>query len=631
MIALHLRWGNAPPPRDRFSQTLSSARHTLARSVTIGNAVLAISTLGDTPAASAVKLRDGSALLFDGHLDDRAALARSLGVHAADDATLYGEAYLKHQDEVDARICGQYAALIVAPSGQMVKLARSPLRAPPLHYWQSDDELIVGSAPSLLFATGRVPRVLDDQKIADSLVLNYNEERRSWFDGIRRVPIGTICHFSRGWEQSRRFHDLASLPPTLLGSVGEYVEQGRAMLEDAVRSSLGGFTRPAISLSGGLDSQAVAAFTAEALPVGGQIKGFTSIPDSPVSSDALTNELPYAKALGRMYPQLDVEGVLSGELWFDYRLDEIFEFAGVVPRNAANLHWNHRIWEKASTEGHDVIFTGSAGNLGFSLDGLWGFGEWVRTGQWGRLLRETRLAKAPGQSLLRALYARVVAPRLPEPAWSAMQKLAGRQHADPFATWSPIDPKWAKEMDVADRAEAMGHDMLFRFPSEVSAYRRDFGGGEAGDIDQAFLQIHGMPERDPLAYRPLVEFCHSIPVEQFIEGGETRLLARRILTGKVPEEVRTEQRRGVQASDWRQRLAREKAALSRELADLQRDEAITGRIAIADLKRTLDSWDNSAPADPVVDSRLSLAMPRAIATARFIRWAGRSEAPAPTD
>lgn len=555
-------------------------------------------------------------------------MARSLGVSPTTTAELYAAAFIRHGEEVDVRVCGQYAAIIVASSGQSIRLSRSPLRAPPLHFWRSRDELIVGSAPHLLFATGRVLREIDEQKIADSLVLNYNEEERSWFEGIRRLPIGTIKHLSRDDERTRHFHDLALLSPTRFKSTEDYVEQGRALLQDAVRWSLDGFERPAISLSGGLDSQAVAAFTAQALPEEARLKAYTSVPNGPATparaGEFFTNELPYAQELGRMYGNLDVEGVTTEGRWFTHRLEQVFEFGGIVPRNAANLHWIHDIAERARNERHDVLFSGSSGNLSFSLDGNWAFEEWFRRGQWRRLLRETRLAKASDQSVLRALYARLFAPRLPEPVWLVLQKLAGREHGSPFETWSPINPDWAKRWNVAERSAAMGHDMLFRFEPHAAAYRRDFGGGEAGDIDQAFLQIHGIQERDPLAYRPLIEFCHSIPVEQFIADGETRLLARRMLEGKVPEKVRTEKRRGVQTSDWRERLAQERAALSQELASLQRDEAITSRINIKDLKATLDNWVEDAPADPGVESRLCLALPRAIATARFIQWAERT-------
>lgn len=42
--------------------------------------------------------------------------------------------------------------------------------------------------------------------------------------------------------------------------------------------------------------------------------------------------------------------------------------------------------------------------------------------------------------------------------------------------------------------------------------------GEAGDLNQAMEVIHGVPMRDPTAYRPLAEFCLAIPDEQFWNG-----------------------------------------------------------------------------------------------------------------
>lgn len=627
MIALHFRWDkDAPPPDDRFSAVMAWP-HGDPRGLMAHGGVFAGVSLRSQPLALPVRLPDGRILLFVGYLDDRTVLARALGAAApgigrADDASLYAAALIRYGEDVDSRVCGQYCAIVCDPAARTVRLARSPLRAPPLHYWRNREEIVVASAPRLLFATGAVPRRLDEHKIADTLVLNYLEEERSWFDGVRRVPIGTAILCDREAERRYANYDPMCLGETRRGSTQEYVEEARALMADAVRSSLDGFERPAISLSGGMDSQAVAAFSVRNLAAGSRLTGYTAVPDDasaiPERAHFFDDELPHARALASMYDRLDVEPI-SSDGWIEHRLGDVFELAGIVPRNPANLHWIHAIWDRARVTGNDVMMTGSGGNLTFSADGNWAFGEWALSGRWRRLRRELVLAKADDQSVLRALYARVVGPLLPSPLWQAAQALAGRRHADPLTTWCPINPAWAKERNVGERAAAMGHDMLFRSQPRKAGYRCHIGSGEAGDIDQAFLQIHGIAERDPTLYRPLVEFCHSIPTEQYIGGGETRLLARRMLAGLVPEQVRNERRRGFQGGDWVSRLAMRRGALADELGALSRDPAMAGRMDLGALKTALDHWDGAYPTDPALASRLMLALPRALATARFIR------------
>ena len=60
---------------------------------------------------------------------------------------------------------------------------------------------------------------------------------------------------------------------------------------------------------------------------------------------------------------------------------------------------------------------------------------------------------------------------------------------------------------------------------------------EAGDIYTAMENINGIVLREPASYRPLFEFCASLPDDQYLRNGKSRWLARRLLKGKVPDMV----------------------------------------------------------------------------------------------
>jgi asparagine synthase (glutamine-hydrolysing) len=73
---------------------------------------------------------------------------------------------------------------------------------------------------------------------------------------------------------------------------------------------------------------------------------------------------------------------------------------------------------------------------------------------------------------------------------------------------------------------------------------------DQGNYNKGVLGGWGVDMRDPSADRRLVEFCLSVPPEQFLAGGVPRSLARRAFADRLPPEVLRERRKGYQAADW---------------------------------------------------------------------------------
>ena len=93
-----------------------------------------------------------------------------------------------------------------------------------------------------------------------------------------------------------------------------------------------------------------------------------------------------------------------------------------------------------------------------------------------------------------------------------------------------------------------------------------------------------------------------------------------MLSGRVPEMVLNEKRRGQQAADLPLRLGRERQSLIAELDGLARDPAMSERLNLPRLQKALQAWPQSNPGDRFGLATIELALPRAIATARFIRF-----------
>jgi asparagine synthase (glutamine-hydrolysing) len=628
LIGLHLNWSGALIPQplaERFAASLGLGGCREVGLHVAGGAVLAATTGGKARGWQPGRTARGELVLFMGHIDNRAELRRVLERPAtADDATLYAAAYSKWGDGADLKVIGEFATILWLADDATVRLSRAPLGGPTLHIWQDADRVIVATASRAIFATGEVEQKLDEQKLADSLFLNYSEGERGWFEGVSRLAKGSRALIRREGVKTSRYYDLASLPDVRFQRDEDYVEAANALFEDGTRAALDGFSRPAVSISGGYDSQAVAAFALKVRPEA-RVLGLTSVPeagwDGVTSAARFGDERPHVEAFAAMHPRFDAEWIDAAGLSFDHKLNAMFMLAGVAPRNAMNLHWIHEVRRIAKQRGCDVVLTGAIGNATFSFDGSGALPGWLKRGQWSTFLRELRAAERR-TGVVRFAASQAVLPLLPNAIAQTILRLRHGKEKSVLDGWCPLNREWAGEMRVEARARDMGFDPHFRPFASTLAWRQAVLGNaanEGGDIQAAFDTMHGIPQRDPTAYRPLLEFCMGIPDDQYVRNGEKRWLAKRMLKGMVPDMVLNEKRRGLQAADWHLRLGREREALQGEITRLQSDPQMAKRFDLPGLAAALSDWPEKTPDGQRLE-RLQLAVGRALTTARFIRY-----------
>lgn len=571
-----------------------------------------------------IRMESGAILLFNGHIGNRRELRRELGSHLADDPALYAAARALWGDAADLRVIGEYCAILCDPAARLARLVRAPLAGPPLHYYHDAERLIVASTPRAIFATGAVRQEIDEQKIADSLFLNYTEGERSFLKGIARLRTATRLAFTPGGMRRETYYDLAALSPVRLKSDRDYVEAADALFEEGTRAALDGFAKPAVSISGGFDSQAVAAYALRVMPPERRLLGLTAVPevgwDGRESAGRFSDESAHVRAFAAMHPRFDMETIDAAGLPLDHHLQNTFLFANVPPRNPMNFHWLHALRATAKARGCDVVLSGANGNVGFSFDGQGVVAGMIGRGRWIAAARELHAART-GRSLPRKFLSAAMA-FAPEWLWRHADRYFDR-YIDVFEGYCPLNRAYAAEMRVAERAAAHGFDPQWRPPrNSLTPRLRMLGNAmqEAGDIRQGFELLHGIPMRDPAGWRPLLEFCLSIPDDQYRRGGVDRLLARRLLRGMVPDIVLAERRRGLQSADWYLRLGRQRAELRAEIDRLAEDPAMAHRFDLPSLRTALDDLPTETPVEGAPLRRLNLALNRAIATTRFIRY-----------
>ncbi|WP_271079529.1 asparagine synthase-related protein [Aurantiacibacter sp. MUD61] len=580
------------------------------------------------------------AISFTGYLDHRGELCERLGVSGKDsagltDAQLVLLAWQKWRDHPPRYLYGSFAFIIADRHDQTLFAVRSPMSAPPIVYYGDAERYVLASAPKAIFALGDIPRDLDEQRLADSLVHNHADSEQSFYRGIKSLPLGHMARVSPEDLTIKNCFDFTSIPPIRFGRDADYLEAVQEHLDAAVGSVMRCRKLPGATLSSGLDSTTVAVTALEQMQqredwAAQRLTTFTSIPDPEWdgitdASSASGDESGPVRALAKMYPQLDARFVDCAGMNFDADLHQLTALSETPIYAVKNTHWIIGINRAARAAGLDVLFTGVGGSTSLTASGRSLPAMQFRQLQLGRLMSSLR-AVDNGRGMTANFLSLAVLPNLPDAAIDAVESWKGRSGDAEWKGLSPLNPEYAADMRVTERRREMLRDAKWQGKRDFQANNRLLATRGMRDASQplrsALQSLTGIQARDPLADRKLFELCLAFPADQFFRNGRPRMLVRRLMKDKLPREILNAPK-GRQSADWHLRLTRDLPNLSQEIDRLADDDEMARRFDIPRIQRLLATWPEKTPIgtkdhpDYLV-ARLGLT--RVINTARFINW-----------
>ncbi|MEM6907874.1 MAG: asparagine synthase-related protein [Pseudomonadota bacterium] len=579
--------------------------------------------------------------LFLGRLQYRKDLERALGLafsgrRMISDAELACKAWNAWGRECISKLEGEWAIMAFNESDQSLFAARAPFNAPPLVFSVTAARIAIASAPRGLFALPAIPRELDEERIADSLILNYEDPESTYFKGIKRLRCGYTLSASRQDFSIRQFYQVSEIEKVCFANSDSYIEKLDHLIRDAIQSYSRSNADPACSLSSGLDSSTVAIYAAESLedragPSDERLKCYTHVPSSDwdgrvYGGRGLGDESGPVRDLIAEYPQLDVKFVSCEGLPLDYRLDELIRYSEVPPFAWNNNHWSIRIAELASQNGHKVLLNGASGNRTISFNHPEILTRLFRAGRWREFAREVRSLEDSGP-LSRRFLRYALRAMFPSATPKLLARLRSLSPQNGCERHTPINPAYAKDMQVAERAKKLGFIPGFGRVGSPDELRQSmsFGGlrDEGSLIENSVINLCGVEPRDPLGCKRITEFCLAIPPEEFMGGGVRRRLVRRLMTNRLPSSIINQRHRGRQAADWHARFTADKKRYRDEIERAANDPDICQRFNIPRIRALLDSWPELTPLDSKDHKDYIIAMVglgRMITTTRFIHW-----------
>ncbi|MET4698130.1 asparagine synthase (glutamine-hydrolyzing) [Constrictibacter sp. MBR-5] len=567
---------------------------------------------------------DGSILSLQGRIDNAQDLRRSLAdLHgpADDDAALVLHALRRWGPDAPARLRGSFAFAAWDARTEQLLLAGEALGQRTVFHARVQGMLLFATDLRSLLALPGMPRDLDEAYLAAFLSDVVPEPDATLYAAIRRVPAASILSFGRDDAVSVHQYWHPDWGRRIRHRRDEtYVEEARALLDQAVRRQMYGPGPVVCQLSGGLDSAAVAA-TAARLCAPAVVHALTVAPPDGVPrrehTSAISDERPGAAAVASLYPNMAWQAVCSSTI---HALDEnpqrLFLSLGMPARNVMNLGWFAPSMDRARALGARAVLGGFFGNMTLSWDGRSGLAGMARSGRWARLWREaSALARTEGRSTGTVLRRHALKPLLPPRAQRWLDDRR-RQLPPESERFSAIHPDFARATRIGERRLEGGHDWL---GDTVTMRRRWLSRIQTlPPVMGPMGEVFGVELRDPTADLDLLDYCFAVPDAQYLRNGTTRWLARRVLADRLPAAVLNETRRGIQCPEFMHRMTLQRDAIVEGVEALERSPLTARILDVARMKRLAADW----PAHPAEAGagEYGAVLYRGLHVGQFLRW-----------
>ncbi len=494
---------------------------------------------------------DGNLVVtVDARLDNRDELISRLGlsVTVADvtDSELILRAYERWGEDCPTYLLGDFAFAIWDARRRHLYCARDHFGVKPFCYYsRSGHALVFASEIKALRCVSEVPSRLNELAVADHLVPQYFDATNTYYRDIVRLPPAHYLVITPEGTRLQRYWSLDPSRELRLGSDDEYAQGFRHLFTEAVRCRMRSAFPVGSMLSGGMDSSSITCVArslhaanngAHGWPTFSAVHDVVTQCDESRYIDAVLAKGAYEPSFfqaDHVSPLVDLDKVL----WHEDQ-----------PLVGGNLYLDWGLYRFARERGVRVLLDGFDGDTTVS-HGLGFLVELANSDRWLRLASEVvPYARKIGEPWANVLWSWFWNYELdPFTAntrgvrrvrrWAASRLSSTRADGVTEAgfDWLAIfNADFAGRVDIAGRRNALEGTLA---PTERAAhYRRlnDAGMPTVLEVLDRAASAFALELRFPFWDRRLAEFCLSLPPEQKIRRGWTRMVLRRAMDGLLP-------------------------------------------------------------------------------------------------
>jgi len=488
----------------------------------------------------------------DARIDNRQDLIIELGLNSSaeiTDSQLILAAYDKWGKACVEKLIGDFAFAIWDAQHQRLFCARDHLGVRPFYYHDSGTVFVFASEIKALFCHPKVPRRVNKIRVAEFLTSELYDKTITIYQDIFRLAPAHTLTVEAGTTKIECYWQLDYKSELKLDSDAEYAARFREIFTEAVRCRLRSAQPVGSMLSGGLDSSSITCIARQILAQSDtELHTFSAVFDRVAESD----ESYYINSVVR-------DGGITSHLIHGDEINPLVDLEKIVwhydePQFAANLYINWETYKLANQLGVRVVLDGFDGDSAVSH----GFGymrELARAGRWRSLIPELRgycknfhtpflptlwayynaYAVKPGMAKYR--LSRSIYWRCAKLVNKLRRKLSGTKN---LSSLSILNTDLIEQTNYRQHRQELVAQSFISTHNEREEHYNAINIGSIPTtlelLDKA-AAAHNIELRYPFWDIRLVQFCLSLPANQKMRDGLTRMIMRRGLKGILPPEI----------------------------------------------------------------------------------------------
>ena len=469
------------------------------------------------------------------------------------DNLLFLKCFEKWKYDCPNQILGEWVFVLWNNEKKELFIASSHFWKPNLYYYRSSKAFYFSSSLKALLALDQIPKEINEFRFGQLLIGWNNNLGNTLYKNIYPLkPAHTLKITADSFEENR-YWALEDTPPIRFKTDNEYVENFKELYTEAVRCRLVESEVIGSTLSGGLDSGSVTALAAMELKKQGKtLQTFSSIPVFDVTNfpnqNRFGNETEFINATANYAGNVKLNFIKSESLSPLQGIKKSISLLEEPPGNAINLYWLFSTLQNVQNNDIDTLLIGQTGNLTVSWKGMFsGFIDWTT---FIKNINENGITNF--SNVLRSVKTYLVEPFIPSGITNKRKRKNNIQIN--WGKYSPINNYFAEKQNFSERMQESGHYDYSKNP-RINQLRmiKPFYGTTAPFWSEIGRQ-YNVWITDPTADKRILEFCTSIPNDQFYRKGIEKYLYKRAMKGILPEKVIWNTQRGQQAADLQQRL-----------------------------------------------------------------------------